>query len=43
MLGVIEVIGAIGGPVAAAAVITEAVLARLDRHDRANGARELGS
>ena len=34
MFGVIEVISALGGSVAAAAVLTEAVLARIDRHDR---------
>ena len=34
MIGFIEIISTLGGSVAAAAVITEAVLARIDRRDR---------
>ena len=37
MFGIIEVLSAIGGSVTAAAVLTEAVLARIERHDRLNG------
>jgi hypothetical protein len=39
MLGIIEVFGALGGSVTAAALLTEVVLARMERHDRA---REVG-
>jgi hypothetical protein len=35
MLEVIEIVSALGGPIVAVAILTEAVLARIERHDAA--------
>ena len=40
MFGIIEVIGALGGGVTAAAFLTEAVLARIERNQRLRHAGE---
>ncbi|HEY2596822.1 MAG TPA: hypothetical protein VGK33_23240 [Chloroflexota bacterium] len=43
MLEVIGIISALGGPIVGAAIITEAVLARVERHDAASGPGALKS
>jgi hypothetical protein len=41
MLEIIEIISALGGPIVGAVIITEAVLARIERRDAAGGRDEL--